>query len=564
MLSDIYAATDATTRQIHPNHYDNLSEISAEDSEIIQLQLAHFSEGYNDSSIKILTDSIPKAIDDVKILPDVITTAKIEDVGNKLYLNFLDLLKAVDTTLFGKLIISNFNIGASIVTCRTQRILLEEEVLTARAISEEISIEPNKQTFDLKYDRAIRLATVEIRTKSEPSRFDAEIEAAKTELQLKFNMLYLDAVESYEEKILLKNKAQGTLREAQQNRNRAQILEMVLKAFEAASRKIVTKIKDAVQTRYPTLSTILKGSVILPINSETIHNPWDENHLPGIGRILYDRFRKPSFVYFNNALIDAMNFTLSAYDTKHDPMKAVQEVQRHLYQWQSRSLWEQMSPDLFWTAILLRGLHPGVPLRHEVLQEVNKFIRQSEDNPSSSASTIMKSTSGSMPYFNFTVDHIQLIHDNRKFESTTKPAAQTTPTAGGSDSKSGQSSTPKPFQKYGQQQQKPTDRVELAAAATSAEKELETIYNTPGKYFKDAVPKSQLIFFQHPSKKTIPYYAVPKLFDICTKCYTADGKASTNQCTPPCYNRQCTKCHHYGHAQHWCLQSHNSKGVALN
>mmetsp|Transcript_24236 Transcript_24236/g.33236 ORF Transcript_24236/g.33236 Transcript_24236/m.33236 type:complete len:297 (+) Transcript_24236:949-1839(+) len=280
LYRDIYSAdTNSITRPIQK---DSVSEISIGDHEQIQQELAHFSEGYNDSSIKILTDSIPKAIDDIKVLPDVIPTAKIEDVGNKLYLNFLDLLKAVDNTLFEKLIFSNFNIAASIISCRTQRIAIETEILDARAISEEIAIEPKKQTFDLKYDRAIRLSTVEIRTKvSDPAQVAQDIENAQNELLMKFNMLYLDAIESYEQKILLKNKAQNTLRDAQQNKNRAQILEMVLKAFEAASRKIVAKIKDAVQTRYPSLSTILKGSVTLPATTigipETVHNPWDES-----------------------------------------------------------------------------------------------------------------------------------------------------------------------------------------------------------------------------------------------------------------------------------------------
>lgn len=559
MLEEIYANTDATTRPLLPN--DNVSEISIEDSDAIQLQINHFSEGYNDFSIKILTDGIPKAIDDVKVLSDVIPTAKIEDVGNKLYLNFLDLLKAVDITLFGKIIISNFNVNDSIMAARTQRIVIEEEIMAARAVSEDIYLLPDKLHYDLRSDHALSVATVEIRTRAtDTTNVDAEIELARIEIKHKFNMQFLTAVDTYGDKIAQKNKAQATLRDAQQCRNRAQILEMVLKAFEAASRKIVTKIKDAVHTRYPTLTAILKGSVILPGKNETIHNPWDGNHLPGLGRILYDRFHKPSFVYFNNALIDAMSFSLSAHDTKFDPMKGVQEVQGHLYQWQSRSLWDQMSPDLFWTAILLRGLHPSVPLRHEVLQEVNKFIRHSsEENLSSSTSTATKATKGAMPYFNFTVDHIQLLHDNRKFESSSKPAPQTPPVAGSSPPAKGGA-----HNKYPAKNQ---DRVELAAAATSSSSnsssELETIYNTPGKYFKDPVPKSQLIFFQHPSKKTIPYYAVAKLSDVCTKCYP-DGKPSSTQCTPPCYNRQCTICHHYGHAKHWCLQSHTSKGVAIN
>ena len=62
---------------------DNVSDLglpSILSANEIHERISNFSEGYNDMSIKILADSIPKQIDDVKILYDVTQSGKIEDV----------------------------------------------------------------------------------------------------------------------------------------------------------------------------------------------------------------------------------------------------------------------------------------------------------------------------------------------------------------------------------------------------------------------------------------------------------------------------------------------------
>ena len=549
---------------------DNVSDLglpSILSANEIHKRISNFSEGYNDLSIKILADSIPKQIDDVKILYDVTQSGKIEDAGNKLYLNYLDLVKAVDTNLFGTIVQSNFDISYGIELCRDSRLQIEDEIATAQDLSDELLTEPRDTIYSLKYERAALAAIAELRQQYDKADLSSAIEAKKSELRHKFDMQYLEAVEEYDAKVAKKNKALNTLRSAQHHRERLHILEMVLKIFEAAGRQIISKIKDSVQHRYPALIPILKGTVILTSTNDTIHNPWDQNHLSGIGQILFDRFQKPSFVNFNNALIEALSVSLSPSDTKNDPLKAVHAVQQHIYSWQTRSLWDQMNPDLFWTAILLRSLHPSVPLRHDVVREVNRFIRQSEENPA------RNNSANDMPYFNFAIQYIQSNQDNRKFDSTTtsnpshnfkstENSIDSNPQRSTQNAKIGQNSN---FSKFNHKSTKP-DNVEMAAAAststTPTQKSLETVYNTPGKYFKDPVQRSKQIYFEHPSAKRIPYVAVPKLDDICSTCFN-NGKPTATQCNPPCYSRHCTICNHYGHAKHWCLQSHNAKGVAV-
>ena len=143
---------------------------------------------------------------------------------------------------------------------------------------------------------------------------------------------------------------------------------MVLKNFEAAGRKIISKIKDSDQHRYPALNQLTTQSTILGI--KTIWAVSVKSCLIGSKNRHSSTSTMPSLRLWAS---------VSPSDTKHDPLKAVCcTATYYTYSWQTRSLWDQMIPDIFWTAILLRSLHPSVPLCHDVVQEVN---RQSEENP---------------------------------------------------------------------------------------------------------------------------------------------------------------------------------------
>jgi hypothetical protein len=67
---------------------------------------------------------------------------------------------------------------------------------------------------------------------------------------------------------------------------------------------------------------------------------------------MHERFHKRSFVTFNNYLLEAMGYHLTEAETKSSPMKAVAAVQKMMYDWESRDLWSQMSPDYFFSAVL--------------------------------------------------------------------------------------------------------------------------------------------------------------------------------------------------------------------
>jgi hypothetical protein len=138
---------------------------------------------------------------------------------------------------------------------------------------------------------------------------------------------------------------------------------------------------------------------------------------------MHDRFHKRSFVTFDNHLLDAMGFHLSEAETKSSPLKeAVAEVQKMMYTWETRDLWAQISPDYFFSAVLLRSLYPFAPIRQSLLLETQKFLRQQ----STAAVPIPASTDKHL-LFTFAATYIQNIHDSRIFVSNPNPNKSTLP-----------------------------------------------------------------------------------------------------------------------------------------
>ena len=128
-----------------------------------------------------------------------------------------------------------------------------------------------------------------------------------------------------------------------------------------------------------------------------------------------------------------MGFYLSEADTKSNPMKAVPTVQKMMYNWKSHDLWTQMSPDPFFSTVLLRSLHPSALLRHDdlLLQETQRFLRQQSLSPATSSSD-------KNPLFTFAATYLQTIQDSRKkFVSNSnlnKPPTNPSPQTPGADS----------------------------------------------------------------------------------------------------------------------------------
>ncbi len=167
-----------------------------------------------------------------------------------------------------------------------------------------------------------------------------------------FDGLYLAEHDSNTEKLARKNAAIIFYRAKQTELRHLHTNESVLSAFLNAETQIFSVIQKAVTTHCISLKSILQGTARVHITGEVIPNPWDKQSLCGIACIMHDRFHKRSFVTFNNhLLLDALGFNLSEADTKSNPIKVVAAVQQMMYNWESRDLWNQMSPDYYFSAV---------------------------------------------------------------------------------------------------------------------------------------------------------------------------------------------------------------------
>ena len=236
-----------------------------------------------------------------------------------------------------------------------------------------------------------------------------------------------------------------------------------------------------------------------------------------------------------------MNWKMSEEDTQKNPSKGVSEVQQIYANWERKELWKQLTKDQFFTCILMKGLHPNVSFRREVLTETTKFIQLQDAEDESTRDP------NSMPIFKFVCDYINREQQNRKMMT-------------GDDSSKSNSNAKKKTE-YQPQWQKKSSVVESAASA----KDSSTLSTSgDGKLFSGEVNRSANIRVKDDTKnKDFTYLAVDKLSKICPRCFPEDGNP-TSPCERKCYQNKCVKCGYYGHKMSTCLQSHKITGEKID
>ena len=272
-----------------------------------------------------------------------------------------------------------------------------------------------------------------------------------------------------------------------------------------------------------------------------------------------------------------MSFQISADDTKSNPMKAVSGVQDLISTWDTHNLWAQMSPDHFWSAVLLRSLNSHALFR-DVLQNTQEFIRTHEHDP----------PSGRLPIFTYTSTYIQNLQSDKTFNSGKPTSTSDKPPYPGRSTHNQYKSQSLPA---GVEQAAaataptvPAKAVSIAATSTSGSTAArptasttsstggpnprtnpkgKTIYSTPIKTYQGPVHKGHKVFIDthsppnHPDNRPFRYLAVPHRTDVCEKCFATEP----TPCSTPCAADYCSSCTLFGHKSSHCMQL-SSSGVA--
>ena len=139
--------------------------------EEIEEQLHLYAGAYNNSNIKVHVDSIPKAIEDVKLLTDSLDKDTEEDVGRKLFQNAQDMISSVGgNNLFTIIVDNNFNLEDSKRDCISRRANIEIDLQENLKDMEEILISPDKEIYRLKAKIKINHEAKRIRAENETSK----------------------------------------------------------------------------------------------------------------------------------------------------------------------------------------------------------------------------------------------------------------------------------------------------------------------------------------------------------------------------------------------------------
>ena len=569
--------------------YYSINEPYITETELYE-RIKNFSQGYLEpSSLSILNSRINNSIGSIPILPTISPSDRIEDVGHRVYITLQELLRAVDAQLFPLIVAINFDYQGWIHQCREARIAFKAEYDSLKQLTEVPLDKPTTDIFDLRADVQIFEFREQLLSESyQPAPFTtstptdrtqqiADAIARETErIKMDSRRQFLKAFDAWELSKKNQNDAVPQLRALEQDVKRHTAVESVIEAFLTADRLIVSNLQNAITARYPALCPILKESITLPATHEELNHPWDLRNLAGMAAIIHNTYHKPSFITFNNNLIKAMSFQISAEDTKSNPMKAVSGVQDLISIWDTHNLWAQMSPDHFWSAVLLRSLNSHALFR-DVLQKTQEFIRTHEhDQPY-----------GRLPIFTFASTYIQNLQSDKTFNSgkpttdnkppyTARPsnnqysssklsgleqaAAAITPTT----STKAVTFNPSPTPTSSSNSPRPASTAATSTGPNPRTNKMgKTIYSSPYKTYQSPVYKSNKVYIDshnppnNPDNRPFRYLAVPHRTDVCEKCFAAEPAP----CATPCAAEYCSSCTLFGHKPSHCMQL-SSSGVA--
>ena len=406
----------STTGDTNMAIQDRIDSLMIEASSYIE----SFASGYDSSGFKATVDSFANTIRSVQFLSGYnSSTHKEEEIGRRLY---EDLDKVIKT--FGreytKVIQVNFNIEDFRATTIARRTEVDQKLTEAKVASQTTILEPRKDRIEFKMepelDQRIKAITENTEHNSNPTIIGDAIKAVKIEIQKRINKEYYAQLDLYDTSIAEKNTAIANLGKYKNEFERAVMIERVCNLFLDSSLQIINKIKDVV-TNHTSIQSVLKGTVIVRETREQLCNPLENNSLPGVIEILYDRYQKKTFVSFTLTLMECIGWNLSDDDSTQNPAKGVTEVQQMISRWRSRDMGKELNDDQLFTAILIKGISPKANyLRQTLLTETHKFIMGLSDD---------ERANSDLPIFNFVCQHI-LAHQST-LQYTTRMRKPTTP-----------------------------------------------------------------------------------------------------------------------------------------
>lgn len=555
-------------------------EILLEKHDDIRDRLKQFCKSYSPSTIRGMLETPQTNINDKKFLTDLSKDEPDDTVGATLYAELENLFsKAVGHAIYPDIIKYNFDVEVEKSNVLSERSELEEKRKTITAIVEEVHIAPSENMLNLriiskkrevkKSYKPTKRMTLRSKSPDTKSSESEEIEKTTTDPVTKssetttkepvsksseeivkdpvLEQLLEDAeadlvnefvfeFNQYQKAIATQNQKRSENTSIKENINSLLVYEQHLQSLITFGESLCTTIKNSLES-YPTVKGVLNGSILLPGCEIPIASPMDSNHIQGIFGNLYKHYREMRFTGLSLTLIDTLRFDFNQYSGNFDYNKVLKDLDKIKTTWVKRGLFAELSEDLLFTCLLIKGLPPKSVIRREITLSVEKKI-----------------TSLSKKSKEFQTDY----HRKDSLYQSCREELKTSLSA----NKFNDSDLIKRDKPLNKNQTSTTKGKELPRV-TNIERAALSEENS-GKKFSGEVSRAQGVTFTDSKGRRITYMAHLLQESICSKCFHPDP-TQRQKCTPrECYKGKCTRCLYYGHNNSHCMQSHHRDGSVLS
>lgn len=294
----------------------------------------------------------------------------------------------------------------------------------------------------------------------------------------------------------------------------AQLMLSRLSGYLAVMNLIVNKIKEYVRHIPEILSTV-SMLVRLVGTNEMITNPYETSNLSGLVQNMMLKYFQPSFMTFQSSLLEALALKIEPVVLRSNPLKIVQDVGRIVSVWETLKFWEFMTPDMFFTTVLINALPEGTTRSSVILETARHLALLAKERAEFPEDVDPKD----MSTFKFVTEYLALINVSQ----TKKDGGAVVATVTKDAWKSRYTKAPG------------------SESAALAERKSEG--NPPeAKFYKrEVLAKENVVVTLPETGKSCGYTATKVMCGHCTH-------------SPNCWTKACYRCGYYGHTVRICRQ----------
>lgn len=281
---------------------------------------------------------------------------------------------------------SGINLEAAAAERQRNNGTLDEDIQDFSLLEIMVHVKPEKELYEAQAKEQFRLAKAEL--KKIQDSLDETERLSEEEIKKKHEELKQIAKDIEQEKYLKKfqvytlnvekqNEAKTKLSSLRKKQQKNNVLDAVFQSLIAAKTAIAKKVKGAVKD-YPLIIEKLNERVA--VHENLIKDSYNNDNLTGMYMILKCTYGKATLVTVNRWLMDSMSLSVTFDNLKEKPEHGLNMVLECLKEEEQTKLWEYMTKDMFFSALLLRMYQPHQNLYVDIAQEAMRYLHLQEQD----------------------------------------------------------------------------------------------------------------------------------------------------------------------------------------